>query len=134
MIEGGHLNSSQDIDSLKLVGARLSGITVTQHSVDLLLSFDDLRSATVRIESGASLTSADLKGRLLSAGPELAVELLQLIGGVITGQDTAGLDLGLEFGRTRTLWVLCDRSGFESYEITIDGKVYVAATALPGGE
>lgn len=131
MTEMHHVRSSEDLQALPLAGACVTSVVVGEHSVDLILGFADARSAVIRIESAASLNSQGADREVIEAGPDLGHTLISLLGDVVVEQNASALDLVLKFGRGGTLQIYVDESGYESYEVTIEGVTYVASRAVP---
>lgn len=124
-----HLVGQKDVKALSLAPARLTNVSVGEHSVDVTLSLADDLAAIIRIESGGGLTGQGLVPGDLEAGPELGSALIALLGATVTEQDAHGLDLILSFGEGRQLRIYVDGSGYESYEVSMGDETFVASRA-----
>lgn len=120
------LGSARDFENLRLAGGVVTSIAVGQYSANFTLVFEDARTAEIRIESGASISEGGTPPIAVDAGPSLGRELIGLLGEVIAEQGLDGSSLLLRFGNGWSLSLLVDESGYESYQIEVNGIVYVA--------
>lgn len=126
MTSARHLASQDDVHALDLAGTRFTSLSIAEHSVDIVLNFVDGRTAVVRIESAGVLGGKISDFKYLEAGPELGRVLMDFIGSTVIEQNADSLDLVLVFDGGQSLRISVDDSGFESYEVCIEGEVYVA--------
>lgn len=125
-----YLTSDSREEILSLVGSTVVQIRVSAHRVEIIFDGLQVGPASLSIESSATFRSHKEDGQF-EAGQELGSAWIPLLGNRVQDISLDDLDLRIKFRSDCVVTVHCDNSGYESYTLQVEDRIWVALSAGP---